>query len=212
MRFLMVRHGETAWNAEGRIQGHVDVDLTENGIAQARLAAQRLKAERIDVVYASDLRRASVTGEIIAEPHGLEVITTPLLREAFLGEWQGLTVREVAERFPEEFARYSQDPIANRPGGAERLEDVVARCARFLDEATAAYPRGCVAVAAHGGAIRGVLAAALGVGPEIYRHIRLDNGGLTILEIHRGQPFLELLNDTCYLGHRAADLEPQDTE
>jgi len=199
-RFLMIRHGETAWNADGRIQGHTDVDLTEVGIEQARLAADRLRGEAIDAVYSSDLRRAYVTGEVIAEPHGLGVITTPLLREAYLSAWQGLTMQEVAARFPEDFERYRRDSVANRPAGAERLEDVIARCASFLEEATSAYPDGCVAVAAHGGAIRGILAAAFGVGPELYRCIRLDNGGLTVLEMDHGRPLLVTLNDTCHMG------------
>jgi broad specificity phosphatase PhoE len=198
-RLFMVRHGETAWNADGRIQGHTDVELTEIGREQARLAAERLRRERIEAVYSSDLKRASVTGEIIAAIHGLEVTTTPLLREAFLGEWQGLTTQQAAKKFPHEFAAYSQDSISNRPPGAERLEDVISRCAQFLDSVRQAHPDGGVAVAAHGGAIRGIIAAAFAVGPEVYRHIRLDNGSLTVLDISAGGPLLVSLNDTCHL-------------
>lgn len=198
-RFLVVRHGETAWNADGRIQGHTDVELTEKGMEQARLAADRLRSEKIDAVYASDLKRASVTGKIIADPHHLPVNMTPLLREALLGEWQGMTLQEIALRFPEQYAAYSKDSIAHRPPGAERLEDVITRCARFLSDTTAAHPKETIAVAAHGGAIRGMLAAAFGVGPEVYRRIRLDNGGLTELEIRNGRPLLISLNDTCHL-------------
>lgn len=198
-QLLIVRHGETAWNAGGRIQGHTDVELTEVGVEQARRAADRLRKERIDAVYASDLKRASVTGEIIASHHGAEVITTPLLREAYLGQWQGLTLPEIAEKYPAEYTRYSRDSISNRPPGAERLEEVIERCRTFLDEVISVHPDECLGVATHGGAIRGILAAAFDMGPELYRRVRLDNGGITTLEIHDGRPFLISLNDTCHL-------------
>lgn len=198
-RFYIVRHGETEWNAANRIQGHTDIELTEKGIEQARQAAERLRRERIDLVYSSDLKRASVTGEAIAAVHGLDVMTTPLLREAYLGHWQGLTIQEAAEKYPEEHAEYIKDSIANRPPGAEKLEEVIVRCKMFLDQMTAEYPDGHIAVGAHGGSVRGLVAAAFGFGPEIYRRIRMDNGSLTIIEIKNENPLLICLNDTCYL-------------
>jgi broad specificity phosphatase PhoE len=198
-QFTIVRHGETSWNAEARIQGHTDVPLTEKGIQQARMAGARLKNERFDAVYASDLKRAYVTGEEIASVHGLDVIPTPLLREANLGEWQGMTLRDVEERFPEQYVEYRRDSIGHRPPGAEKLEEVIARCREFIDMAVKEYPDGKIAVAAHGGSVRGLVAAAFGVGPELYRRIRMDNGSITVFEIRDGEPYLKLLNDTCHL-------------
>ena len=199
-RFILVRHGETAWNASGRIQGHTDIELTEKGLEQARLAAESLRNENIDAVYSSDLKRASVTAEAIATIHNLPVITTPLLREAFFGSWQGMNHLEIAEKYPNEYEAYKKDSIANRPPGAEHLEEVIARCARYLKETTAAHPDQCVAVGCHGGSVRGILAAAFGMGPELYRRVRLDNGGITIIEIDNGKPLLEKLNDTCHVS------------
>jgi len=199
-RLFIVRHGETAWNADGKIQGHTDVPLTEVGIEQARQAAERLRTEKIDAVYSSDLKRASVTGEAIALVHGVSVTTTPLLREANLGIWQGLSLKEVAEKYPTEHAAYKKDSIANRPPGAEKLEDVIARCRQFLDDILEKHPSDSIAVTCHGGSVRGIIAAAFGLGPEIYRRIRLDNGGITILEITDGKPLLISLNDTCHLS------------
>jgi phosphoserine phosphatase len=198
-RFYIVRHGETQWNLEGRIQGHIDTELTDKGVEQARLASERLKHERIDAVFASDKKRATKTGETIAAAHGLDVETTPLLREAYLGEWQGLSMSEVAERYPEEYAKYRADSIANRPPGAEYLQDVIKRCDEFLKQVLAKHPEQYIAVAAHGGSVRGLIAAAFGLGPDVYRRIRLDNGGLTIIDITDSKPLLVLLNDTCYL-------------
>ena len=199
-RFLLIRHGETAWNADGRIQGHTDVELTEVGLEQARLAAERLRNEKIDVVYSSDLKRASATGEAVAKIHKLPVKTTPLLREANLGRWQGMTMQEVAEKYPKEYAAYSKDSINNRPPDAERLEDVIKRCRRFLDKVTELHPDATIAVACHGGTVRGLIAAALGAGPEIYRRIRADNVAITILHIISGKPLLVTMNDTCHLS------------
>lgn len=198
--FFVVRHGETAWNAEARIQGHTDVPLTEKGIEQARLAAARLKDEHFDAVYASDLSRAFVTGEIIAAPHALEVIPTPLLREANLGDWQGQTLAEIAERFPDQYEEYRKDTIGHRPPGAERLEDVIARCRQFLTMATQTHPTAKLAIAAHGGSVRGLIAAAFNTGPDIYKRIRMDNGSITIFSVTEGTARLRLLNDTCHLS------------
>src|ERR1051326_3352209 len=88
-RLFVVRHGVTAWNAEGRWQGHTDVSLTDEGIAQAHGVARRLAKERVDAVWSSDLSRARMTAEIIAEHHRLPVATTPALREQRLGDWEG---------------------------------------------------------------------------------------------------------------------------
>jgi alpha-ribazole phosphatase/probable phosphoglycerate mutase len=197
--FYVVRHGETAWNAEARIQGHTDVPLTPKGIDQARRAGQRLSCEQFDAVYASDLARAFVTGEEIAAPHGMKVVPTPLLREANLGQWQGMTLKEVAEQYPEQHAAYVKDSIGHRPPGAERLEEVIDRCKQFISFAVENHPTGRLAVAAHGGSVRGLIAAALGLGPELYRKIRMDNGSITVFEVTGDRTVLKQLNDTCHL-------------
>lgn len=199
-RLYIVRHGETLWNADSRIQGHTDIELTENGIQQAKLVARRLSSEKIDAIYSSDLKRAFVTGESINEFHGLTINSTELLREAFLGDWQGLTMAEVAEKYQKEHSDYLKDSIANRPPNAEKLEEVIARCNKFLSDLLANHAGQNIAVTTHGGAIRGILAAAFEMGPELYRRVRLDNGGLTIIDFDRNNnPLLVALNDTCHL-------------
>jgi broad specificity phosphatase PhoE len=197
--FFVVRHGETAWNAEARIQGHTDVPLTDKGICQARMAGRRLAGEKIDAVYASDLVRAFRTGQEIAASRSIEVIPTPLLREANLGLWQGMTLAEIAEKYPEQYAGYRKDSVGHRPPGAETLEELIGRCREFLAMAVRTHPSGRLAVAAHGGSVRGLLAAALGLGPELFKKIRMDNGSLSIFEITDGRIRVKLVNDTCHL-------------
>jgi broad specificity phosphatase PhoE len=97
---LLARHGETDWNRDGVWQGWADPPLNETGRAQARELAEQLREVRIDAVYASDLRRASETAEIVAAPHGVPVITDAALREIDIGSWSGLTRAEIEQRFP----------------------------------------------------------------------------------------------------------------
>ncbi len=100
-KWLIVRHGETEWNAQGRIQGHTDVGLSEQGQQQARLVAQRLAGETIDLAYSSDLSRAKETAEIILDGREVPFHTTPRLRERYYGVFEGLPAEERNDRYPE---------------------------------------------------------------------------------------------------------------
>src|SRR5262245_34226909 len=105
-RFLLVRHGETDWNATGRIQGHSDTPLNAVGREQARRVALRLAREPVRAVYSSDLARAFETATIIGQPLGLTVVTSARLRERQYGAWEGLTAAEIQTRYPEQFAQW----------------------------------------------------------------------------------------------------------
>jgi broad specificity phosphatase PhoE len=146
---LFVRHGETDWNLERRVQGHTNRPLNNSGREQARELAARLAGERFDAVYSSDLSRARETARIIAGERGLEVTTLPELRERHFGTWEGLTDDEVLARFPE--ARH-------RPwGDAETQEEMSARVLEALRLIADAHPRGRVLVVGHGGPMRALL-------------------------------------------------------
>src|SRR6266545_5850147 len=97
---LLVRHGETDWNAERRVQGHSDTPLNETGRAQAVALADALEGKEIDAVYSSDLLRAHETARIVAKRRGLEVTAIRDLRERNFGTWEGLTDEEIFDRFP----------------------------------------------------------------------------------------------------------------
>src|SRR5579871_641611 len=119
LRLYIVRHGETEWNRDGRVQGHTDVPLSGEGIEQARRVAERLSREPISAVWSSDLARALDTARAIAAPHDLEVHSTPLLRETMLGEWEGLTEPEIVARGDSaRFQAWRRDPAVNRPPGS----------------------------------------------------------------------------------------------
>lgn len=196
----LVRHGETTYNAEGRIQGHEDAPLSALGRKQAEAIAKRLSGEKFTAVYSSDLGRARVTAEIIAAPHNLAVKTTPLIRESNLGVLQGMTRAEVEERYPAELHEWRRNPLTMRPPGAETREEVIARCVEFLQMVSEAHEDGDQILAVgHGGSLRGLIVASCGLPAEFYRMIHLSNTSLSIVEIGESSA-LWLLNDTCHLN------------
>lgn len=205
---FLIRHGETTYNAESRVQGHHDPPLTILGVRQAEAVAERLSAEHIEAVYSSDLRRAAATAEIIAARHSLAVERTHLLREANLGIFQGLTAAEIAEKYPDEFNDWRSNPASLRPPGGETVEQVVSRCREFLNVLeNDARAKAGVVIVGHGGSLRGLVVAALGLPIEAYHKLHFSNAGLSIIEIGR-RPALRLLNDTCHLR----SLKSSDTD
>ena len=146
-RLLVVRHGQSEWNAAGRWQGHADIALDRTGELQAAEAAEVLGI--FDSVWASDLVRALRTAQIIAMITGVgPVRTDPRLRETDVGPWEGLTQHQVERDWPGFLAE------RRRPEGFEAYEDAAARLIEALLEIAADHPGGEVLVVSHGGVIR----------------------------------------------------------
>lgn len=189
-RLVLVRHGQTDWNAGQRAQGHSDVDLNEVGIAQAKAAAPVLAGLRPDLLWSSDLRRAEHTAEIIGQACGLEPVLDARLREYALGERTGLTMTEYRERFPEEYARFRAGQYDVVPGG-ETTPTVVARLGAAVRDAAAAVEPGQTAmVVSHGAGLKVTLLSLLELPAEAAARWRaLDNCGWVVLEeTHSGGP------------------------
>lgn len=167
---LLARHGESDWNVARRWQGHADRPLTEAGRAQADVLAERLDEVDLDAVYASDLRRARETAEVVARRKGLTVEIVPELREVDVGSWSGLTRAEAEERFPDGFRRW----LEGGPGweNGETYEEMAERTGRAVRAIAAEHPRGRVLLVTHGGPIRAVHSFALGLDLHAYRRIR----------------------------------------
>ncbi|RAL47586.1 hypothetical protein DM860_011324 [Cuscuta australis] len=162
---IVIRHGETEWNKEGRIQGHLDVELNEIGREQARAVADRLSREpKISAVYSSDLKRALETAETIAQScGGLEVAKDPGLRERHLGEIQGLLYSEVSKSKTNAKAyraMVSHRDDAEIPGGGESLDQLRQRCASSLKRIAKSHRGERVVVVSHGGTIRALFRLA----------------------------------------------------
>lgn len=176
----LVRHGATEWNHSRRAQGTADIDLNDNGHAQAEEAAMRLADAPLDAVFSSDLKRAFDTARPIAAKHGLEVNVDGRFREIDQGEWTGLHVDEIARRWPNEWgpARH----YSKRPGG-ESPTEVRKRALEGLKAAVERFPAGSIVVVSHGGTIRTMSAEALGYDERRSARIRgLGNGGILRLE------------------------------
>src|SRR5919108_2705992 len=126
-RIILVRHGETDWNATGRIQGHSDTPLNAVGREQAQRVAQRLASESVRALYSSDLARAFETATIIGQTLGLSVVTSPRLRERQYGAWEGLTSAEIQSRYPEQFAAWRARSTDFAPPQGETRSQLLTR-------------------------------------------------------------------------------------
>jgi probable phosphoglycerate mutase len=175
-RLLLWRHGLTAWNAEGRIQGQTDAELADEGVRQAEKAAELLAALGPAAIVSSDLSRARDTAEVLATRTGLPLRTDVRLRERHWGDWQGHTHAELAVSDPALYAAWRDGERIEVPG-AESNETVGARTAAGIRAAAASVGADdVVVVVSHGGAIRHSLGELLGAPPGFARHIgTLDN-------------------------------------
>ena len=196
---ILVRHGETAWNASRRFQGRTDIPLSEIGRARARAVSLRLQSEAFDCGYASDLDRAAETARIIAEPHGLAVTIEPRIREFDFGQWEGLTWDEIARRWPELQAHGSTAARLYHPQGGESFDAVCARVASFLADLRL---RGdaCVLAVAHAGVLHALFEVfgntLEGRGPE---PIRFAHASVTRIAIEPDRARIVALNDVSHL-------------
>jgi probable phosphoglycerate mutase len=198
-RVIAIRHGETAWNAEARMQGQLDVPLNDVGRWQAGRVAAALADETIDALYSSDLARALQTAEPLAQAHRLPILEDPGLRERCFGVFQGLTFDEVAARWPEPSRRWRQREPDFAPEGAESLRRFSARCVGAAARLAAAHPGQTIALVAHGGVLDCLYRAATRVELQAPRSWLLGNAGINRL-LHTPQGFtLVGWSDTAHL-------------
>jgi glucosyl-3-phosphoglycerate phosphatase len=182
-RVVLWRHGRTSWNADGRFQGQLDIDLDELGREQAVRAARLLAALGPELIVSSDLRRAADTaaelGRIMTKP----VEVDARLRETYAGDWQGLTGAEIAARYPGEYSAWQSGDPELRVGGGESRADVAARMADAITDAAARLPEGGLAVlVTHGGAARLGVARLVGLPLERFTNLGgLSNGSWSLL-------------------------------
>jgi broad specificity phosphatase PhoE len=179
---VLVRHGETDWNRERRFQGHADVALNEAGRAQVAALAEELADERFAAAYTSPLRRAAESAEILAARLALVVHPNDALGEVDVGSWSGLTIREVEERFPDGFERWSDWKVEGWEDG-EQYEDFGRRVVGGLLEIAGWHPGEQVLAVTHGGPIRTALAAAVGPSAADARGPNIVVGNCAVVRI-----------------------------
>lgn len=199
VRLLLVRHGETDWNSEGRYQGNTDVPLSVAGLRQAEAAARRLAGERPCAVYSSDLARARETAAAVAAACRIEVRLEPGLREMRFGAWEGLTHVEIAERYPREWAAWIADPRRVAPPGGETADELAERVAAAMRRIRCECAGATAVVVAHGGSLQTLLCLALGVDPAKRWQFRLRHAAVTEVHLYDEGAILATLNDCRHL-------------
>lgn len=199
MRLLLVRHGITQHNIEGRYTGQTDAPLTELGERQAAAVGKYLVHEKLDVILSSDLQRARNTARAIAHYHNLPVLEDPDLREISMGEWEGLNIAQIQAADGAVWKFVRNDPINHAPPGGENFVQLRDRAARALQRCQERYAGQTVLWTTHGGLIGATVCHALRLDLS-YRHcFRHENTSITELHFGEGLPRIERLNDTAHL-------------
>jgi broad specificity phosphatase PhoE len=195
---ILIRHGLTDWNEEGRWQGNEDIPLNATGIAQAKALGCRLANWPIQTLYSSDLKRAAQTAAILGKAVDLQPIHDRSWRERDVGAFQGLTWEEIKIQYPKEFQDMSAG-IIDPPRG-EDSHALHNRAVTAFNTLKAQHPGQMVAVVTHGGFLHTTLLHILGLPVGQYGRLSLrGNTGISIVEINSGHPRLSRLNDTSHL-------------
>ena len=179
---LLIRHGETAWNAERRLQGHLDIALNAQGQRQAAALGQSLLNEPLDAIIASDLQRARQTAQAIAAPRGMTVLIDSGLRERCYGAFEGLRYDEISSVYPQAYAAWqARDLDARYPQGvhaAETMREFFARAVGAITRLVSDGRYRKVAVVTHGGVLECAYRAAQGVGLMHARDFDVKNASI----------------------------------
>lgn len=199
-RFCLVRHGETDWNAAGRLQGHADIPLNDAGRAQAKAAARRLASHSFHAIYSSDLARALQTAADASARLGLDIAPRAALRERCLGAFQGLTHAEAQARYPADYARFrARDPDHAPPGEGESLHNFSARIEAAFTSLAEQRRGETLLVVTHGGVLDVVRRLATGQDLQAKRDFPLLNAALNWIERRDGRWILLSWGETAHL-------------
>jgi alpha-ribazole phosphatase len=194
VELYLVRHGETPSNCQRVYCGWLDVELTDQGIRQAEESAEKLRKVPLDFILTSGLYRTRKTAEIINSHHHVEIRCDDRFREMNFGRWEGLSYEEIRNQFPHELESWEKGWVDYPVPEGESLRQMYDRVAEAIDQLGTDYPQGKILLVSHGGCIRGILSHLIGGGIEDYWKYKVDNCGITKIEIVDGYPVLVMLN------------------
>ncbi len=200
MKLILIRHGETYWNAQGRCQGFSDIELSDRGKEQVELLALSLRDEPLDAVYSSDLKRAVETAELIAEHHGLSVEIDKNLREMNQGELEGLTFVYIRERYTELLGDWITSPEKVRIPGGESLKEVQERAWGSIQDIYKSHLDETVVIVSHNLTIITLLCKFMGIGLSEFRRFKIHASSKSIVAFADGRFDIKLLNNTAHLS------------
>jgi len=196
---VLVRHGQSTWNREHRIQGQLDPPLSPEGLRQAELLGVRLAGRELAGFYASDLKRAFETAQAIGALVRVQPEAMTSLREIYLGEWEGLRTEEIEQRFPEAWAAWVEEPDWDVVPGGEGAANFETRVASALDEIFRRHQHGDVLVVTHGGVIQVALHRVVGRPSRGLFPFKIQNASITLLEKRDGRMLVGGVNDIAHL-------------
>lgn len=199
-KVFLVRHGETEWNKLGKFQGCKDIDLSEEGILQAKYLSEKFN-DNFDYIYTSPLKRAVQTSEVIAANKEIKPIIMNDLREINFGEWEGLTLKEISSNFPKEFNNWRNDKIeAPLCGGDLSLKIASKRAKDAITEIVDKHKEKKILIVAHGGIIKAGLIGLFELDMTMYHKINLGNTAICEIDFdHHLNPTIVKINDTSHL-------------
>ncbi len=201
IKIIFVRHGRTLWNSTGRYQGQSDIELSEEGICQAKKLAQNFPVDNIDVVYSSPLKRAYNTGKLIADKFKVPIFADDRFREINFGDWEGLTYDQISAKWGNKLDYMFEHPdIAEIPNG-ESFVQVQKRAIEGVKEILQSNEGKTVVITAHGGVLRTILAHYLYMPLRYIWSLRQDNTAVNIITYYENNKHnVELINSTAHLS------------
>ena len=198
-KLYLVRHGQSEWNYQRKIQGQQDILLTEEGKLQAKKLSHRLKSENIDVIYSSDLKRAYETANIIGKELNIDVTPMKSFREIAFGHWEGKEIEKLNVINEKEHLIWLKEPHKFKMEGAETLYEIQKRAMDGVNLVLDENPGKNILIVSHGTTLKTIILGLLDMEVKYYNKLTLGNVSLTIIEFRDYNKVLKLLNDTCHL-------------
>lgn len=206
---LLIRHGETDWNVDKRLQGHIDIALNAEGLRQAAALGAALADEALDAIFASDLQRARDTAQAIARPQGLKVQIVPALRERCYGGFEGLCHQEIAERYPADYVAWKARELDVRyPAGervAETIREFSVRVVAAMTELVQQSNYRKIAVVTHGGVLECLYHWSQQSGLGQVRDFEIFNASINRLHWDGHHLHIRQWGDIAHLGAESLD-------
>ena len=199
-KIILLRHGETEWNRLGKYQGQSDIALSEKGRCQAQTLAAHFPVRTLQAAYASDLQRAMETARVATSSFGCTVTAEPRLREVNFGDWEGLTYAEINEKWPNALNQFFSDTTKITIPNGESFETLKQRSDVAINKILEKHKKETVVVVAHGATIRAMICSALNLPLDYVWRIRQDNTAVNMVEYHKNNNIVTLLNDIHHLN------------
>lgn len=206
-RLILVRHGETDWNKEGRYQGQIDTELSERGLEQGRRLAQALAELPIDEFYSSHLKRARMTAQFCADYHGRPVHIDERLQEIAHGTWEGLLAEEVKKDYVELLQAWRENPASVQMPEGESLQELAERSMAAFEKIATDNLGKTVLVAAHDATNKVIICKLLKADLNSFWQVKQDNTCINVIEYEAGTWRIVLLNSTQHMGYLYSGVE-----